>query len=222
MNFHTWINQLTKLRVLSCICNLLGLLLFSCAKDVIIIPPDTNPTEVVLLAPFSNTGNNLTLSAEVRYLNNSDTILSHGFMVDGRSGDTYIKREYPIATILNSGPFTYKIPDPEIYKEGYYYSYKYFVKTEKETYLSKSDQFSISNIKVIAKENLKIAAGETITIAGEFANIEKDYDLYYSFQEEKKMPFEIINSGKAIRFKVPEGVKQGYNVTFRLIRRNRI
>lgn len=220
MNFHTWINQLTKLRVLTCICNLLGLLLFSCAKDVIIIPPDTNPTEVVLLAPLSNTSNNLTLSAEVRYLNNNDIILSHGFMVDGRTGDTYIKREYPIASTLKSGSFTYKIPDPEIYKEGYYYSYKYFVKSERETYLSKSDQFRINNIKVIAKEDLKIAAGEIITIEGEFTNIEKDYDLYYSFHEEKKMPFEIVNSGKAIRFKVPEGVKQGYNVTFRLISKN--
>lgn len=223
MIFCNIINPITRLRTKTLFCNVLTFLLFSCAKEVVIVPPDTNPTEVVLLAPESNTSNNLTFSAEVRYLNNSDVIQSHGFLVDGISGDTYIKKEYPISTALKAGRITLKVPDPEIYKEGNYFMYKYFVKTDKGLYTSKFEQFVVSNLKVLPKDNLIMAVGETITVDGEFTNIEKNYDLCYSYYtyEEFKVPFEIINAGKSIRFKIPEGLEQGNNVTFRLVSKDK-
>lgn len=219
MNSLSLNNPISRLRTIHYVCYVLTFLLFSCAKEVIVVPPDTNATEVVILAPESNTSNNLIFSAEVRYLNNSDVVQSHGFIVDGISGETYIKKEYPISTALKAGRITFKVPDPEIYKEGTYFTYKYFVKTEKGLYTSKFDQFVVSNLKVQTKDNLILAVGETITVDGEFTNIEKNYDLVYSYYtyEEFKVPFEIINAGKSIRFKMPEGLEQGNNVTFRLV-----
>lgn len=219
MNFFSLNNPISRLRTIHYLCSFLTFLLFSCAKEVIVVPPDTNATEVVILEPESNTSNNLTFSAEVRYLNNSDVIQSHGFIVDGINGETYIKKEYPISTPLKAGRITFKVPDPEIYKEGTYFTYKYFIKTEKELYTSKFEQFVVSNLKVQTKKNLMRAVGETITVDGEFTNIEKNYDLVYSYYtyEEFKLPFEIINAGKSIRFKIPEGLEQGNNVTFRLV-----
>src|SRR5690606_21181497 len=125
-------------------------------------------------------------------------------------------KEYPISTALKAGRFTFKVPDPEDYKEGAYYTYKYFIQTDKRLYSSKPDQFVVNNLKVIAKENLIVAVGEMITVDGEFTDIEKNYDLYHSYytHQEFKVPFEIINSGKSIRFTIPEGVQQGSNVTF--------
>lgn len=219
MNFSNLNNPLSKLRTRHYICCVLTFLLFSCAKEVIIVPPDTNATEVVILSPESNTSNNLIFSAEVRYLNNSDSIQSHGFIVDGISGETYIKKEYSISTPLKAGRITFKVPDPEIYKEGTYFLYKYFINTKKGMYTSKLNQFVVSNLKVQAKDNLIMAIGETVTVDGEFTNIEKNYDLVYSYYtyEEFKIPFEIINAGKSIRFQIPEGLEQGNNVTFRLV-----
>jgi hypothetical protein len=219
MNFSNLNSPLSKLRTRHYICCVLTFLLFSCAKEVIIVPPDTNATEVVILSPESNTSNNLIFSAEVRYLNNSDSIQSHGFIVDGISGETYIKKEYSISTPLKAGRITFKVPDSEIYKEGTYFLYKYFINTKKGMYTSKLNQFVVSNLKVQAKDNLIMAIGETVTVDGEFTKIEKNYDLVYSYYtyEEFKIPFEIINAGKSIRFQIPEGLEQGNNVTFRLV-----
>jgi len=215
---YSFINQVISFRLIVFTCSIITLLLFSCTKKEVIIPPDTNPTEVVLFSPESNTSNNLTFYAEVKYLNNSDLIQSHGFFIEevGIGGSS--RKEYPITTALKAGPFTFKVPDAQLYKTGTYYMYSYFVKTEKGLYTTPFKQFTIHNLKLQPVNSLMAGVGETIIVNGEFENIEKDYDLYYSqqFSQGVKIPFEVINAGKSIRFTVPEGLEQGNNIDFRL------
>lgn len=219
MNCITIIKQITRRYTIVFLCSNLIFLAISCVKEETVVPPDSNPTEVVLLTPESNAGNNLILAAEVRYLNNSDAIQAHGFLIEKYVGETNVKKEYAITTSLKSGRITFKVPDPENYEEGVYYNYRYFVRTEKGLYYTQPARFLVSSLKVKAKEDLTLVVGETITVEGDFANVQKNYDLYYSYvqSEEHKVPFEVINSGKSIRFKVPEGIEQGNNATFRLI-----
>lgn len=222
MNHSLTNNTTFRLQKAVILCSTIIFLLSSCKKEVIIVQPDKNATEIVLLLPESTTSNNLTLAAEVSYLNNNDIVLSHGFLVDGISGETYINKEYPISTDLKPGRFTFEVPDPDIYKEGFSYIYKYFVKTDKGLYTSKFSSFSMVNLKVETKRSITTTAGETITVDGDFMNVEGNYDLVYSYYtyQEFKIPFEIINSGKNIRFTVPEGLDHGTNVTFRLINKD--
>ncbi|WP_293939428.1 IPT/TIG domain-containing protein [Sphingobacterium sp. UBA5996] len=219
MNCNHVIKQITRRQTIAFLCSILIFITVSCVKEETVVPPDNNPTEVVILTPESNAGNNLILAAEVRYLNNSDAIQSHGFLIEKYSDETPVKKEYAITTSLQSGRITFKVPDPEHYKEGDYYTCKYFVRTEKGLYYSQPARFLVSSLRVKPKEDLTVVVGEIITVDGEFGDAEKNYGLYYGYvpSEEQKVPFELINSGKSIRFKVPAGIEQGNNATFRLI-----
>ncbi|MCS4163922.1 IPT/TIG domain-containing protein [Sphingobacterium sp. BIGb0116] len=223
MNFITVIKQITRRYNIVFLCSSLIFLTASCVKEETVVPPDSNPTEVVLLTPESNAGNNLILAAEVRYLNNSDAIQSHGFLIERYVGETSVKKEYGITTSLKSGRITFKVPDPENYEEGIYYNYRYFVRTEKGLYFTQPARFLVSSLKVKAKEDLILAVGEIITVEGEFGNADKNYGLYYGYaaSEDQKVPFEVTSSGKSIRFKVPEGIEQGNYATFRLISKDK-
>ncbi|WP_313181239.1 hypothetical protein [Sphingobacterium siyangense] len=178
MNFITVIKQITRRYNIVFLCSSLIFLTASCVKEETVVPPDSNPTEVVLLTPESNAGNNLILAAEVRYLNNSDAIQSHGFLIERYVGETSVKKEYGITTSLKSGRITFKVPDPENYEEGIYYNYRYFVRTEKGLYFTQPARFLVSSLKVKAKEDLILAVGEIITVEGEFGNADKNYGLY--------------------------------------------
>lgn len=213
------IKQITGRQTIAFLCSILIFLTVSCVKEEIVVPPDKNPTDVVLLAPESNAGNNLILAAEIRYLNNSDVVQSHGFLIEKYTGENYVKKEYAITTSLTSGRITFKVPDPEHYEEGVYYSFRYFVRTDQGIYYSQPARFLVSSLKVKPQEDLTVAVGEIITVEGEFVNVAENYALYYSYlpSEDQKVPFEVVNSGKSIRFKVPEGIEQGNNATFRFI-----
>lgn len=190
-------------------------MLYSCSKDTA-LTTDSNPNIVEILLPESNSYKELILAAQVQYINYTEKVIEHGFIIEGSNDLEYGTKTFANQTDLKPGKVTLAIANPSQFKESYLYNYRYYVKTAADTYYSLSRDFSISKFAVDAKSGILALVGDTITIQGDFFEIESDYKLYTDSRPNEEVPYEIINTGRSIRFRVPEKYYHGVFVNFYL------
>lgn len=194
------------------------ILFFSCAKDST-QTPDPNPTKIERRNPLSSSYRAVTLSAEILYINSTEPVLEHGFIVYGTSDADYGEKTFPISGAPVPGIVIYTLPSVKEFKEDKSYDYYYYIKTASG--ITRSHPMSMTFSRVVAdiKTGLFSRVGEIIQIDGEFIDIENEYMLFLDRNPEKEIPYEVINTNKTIRFKVPENNYHGVHIYFRLKRR---
>ncbi len=194
------------------------ILFFSCTKDSA-VTPDPNPTKIVIHDPLSSSYRGVTLSAEILYINSTEAVLEHGFLIWGGDDFDYGEKTFPISGAPKPGAVIYTLPDVAAFKDEKSYDFYYYIKTASGRTLSPPRSMTFSRVVADVKTGLFSRVGETIQIDGDFSGIENEYMLFLDRDPEKEIPYEVINANRTIRFKVPEKNYHGVHIYFRLRRR---
>jgi hypothetical protein len=196
-----------------------SLLLISCTKETV-KPEDPNPTTVELNSPISFNYRSIEISANIKYLNKKDTIIEHGFAIKSLHDDSYPEKTFTINGTPNVGVLNYVLPNTTDFDDNKSYRYYYYIKTNSKTIKSETQDVSFTRIVVNPKSSLYRQVGEYVEIEGDFLGIKNEYILYYDFNPENIVPFELLNDNKLIRFKIPANNFHGVHLHFRLKKKN--
>lgn len=132
------------------------------------IIPDTKPIQIEALPAGNVTASIVTLNAEVQYLND-EVILDHGFMIMGVNNSN--PEKVSLGKTVKAGPINLEYKSKSIFELDAYYSYYYYIQTDKQLYQSKSISFTVKDVWVDQQSVLPITLGDTLHLTGNFKQL---------------------------------------------------
>lgn len=181
-----------------------SLFLWSCStKDE--IKPDEKPIQIKAIGVGNATAEQVTLNAEVLYVND-ESVVDFGFVV--KEGATGINKKISLGKSLQAGIISYNYVPEKLFKIGATFSYHFYLVTSVKTYETDEIPFAIADFKVDQRGLQMVTLGDTLILTGEFKQLEnaifkiKKLGVYSS--PRLIQPLKISTS--EIRFKIPEEI----------------
>ncbi|WP_104381630.1 IPT/TIG domain-containing protein [Sphingobacterium sp. HMA12] len=132
------------------------------------IIPDTKPIQIKALLAGNVTASIVTLNAEVQYLND-EVILDHGFMIMGVNNSN--PEKVSLGKTVKAGPINLEYKSKSVFELDAYYSYYYYIQTEKQLYQSDAISFTVKDFWVDQQSVLPITLGDTLRLTGNFKQL---------------------------------------------------
>lgn len=190
---------------------------FGCTKEEVIIETDSRPLEIKTVAVGNLTATEVTLYGEIVHLND-ETVIDHGFLLTSGSVDNTITLSVKEAAKPGTVSYLYKPTEP--FKANGYYTYSYYVQTDKNLYVGTTSGFMVNDIRLFNQDEIAAAPGEQVNLKGSFKQLDESFRLLLDYPINKEVPFTVSEDGTTLSFTMPTNISGGYNPSTIYLRNN--
>lgn len=149
------------------------MLLFGCKTEEKIIP-DSKPIVIESLPVGNVSYNEVTLNAEIEYLND-EKVVEYGFVII----DVFSRQEQKIVvgTTSKIGLIQQKYKPKDSFELGKDYQYFFYLKTDIGEYKTAYMRFRVKDFWVDQQSVVNVTLGDVLRLTGNFKQIDQSYDI---------------------------------------------
>ena len=148
-------------------------LLFGCKTEEKIIP-DSKPILIQSLPVGNVLYNEVTLNAEVNYLND-ERVVEYGFIINDASMGVEKRINLGSSTKVGLVQYRYKPENPFVLANNYGYSF--YIQTEEKLYKTEITFFRVKDFWVDQNQQIPITLGDTLRLTGNFKQLDDTYGV---------------------------------------------